>query len=92
MMPAMSVAPSLSTEIDLELRRPLIRELRAALDRTQSSQSGEVVFCRGQPGSGRTTVLQQFLAELGPDAKDTDVLAGGFARPGSDRGSRCGGC
>jgi hypothetical protein len=85
-MPDNSVVQQLvDTEIQASLRQGVLDQLGATLDRVCVSGSGEIVLLHGAPRIGRSTLLAQWVAELGGLRGTPRVIAGGF-RSGTARG------
>jgi hypothetical protein len=79
-------SPSLTPRNDPELRRGLLTDLHEAFTQVSGSDTGQIVFCVGQHGCGRTTLLAQLAAELSAAHRRPNLIAGGFGGGGAYKG------
>jgi tetratricopeptide (TPR) repeat protein len=63
-----------------------LRQLEAAYDRASAGE-GTVVLLEGDPGAGKTRLLDEFLSRLEANGKGVDVLYGCYLPGGYGRGS-----
>jgi len=85
---ALAVRRLIETDIQPSVRRGVLNQLQASLDRVSASGRGEIVLLHGAPRIGRSAVLAQWVSEIGAIRGAPRIVAGGF-RAGAARGELC---